>query len=79
MTAHYLKDPTDKQWANEPAYQTWRAWLEKYYPGADVNDVNNVRLSVELMLEFIISLVKRGLLPLVSRIRSKTTIVSFNE
>ena len=42
ITSAYLKDPTDKQWANDPAYLNWRAWLEKYYPGADLNDVSNV-------------------------------------
>jgi branched-chain amino acid transport system substrate-binding protein len=42
ITASYVKDPTDKQWANDPDYLAWRAWLEKYYPGADPADVNNV-------------------------------------
>jgi branched-chain amino acid transport system substrate-binding protein len=42
ITGSYLKDPTDAQWANDPGYLAWRAWLEKYYPGADVTDVNNV-------------------------------------
>ncbi len=41
ITASYLKDPTDKQWANDPGYLAWRGWLEKYYPGADLSDVNN--------------------------------------
>lgn len=42
VTASYLKDPTDKQWANDAGYLEWRSWLEKYYPGADPTDVNNV-------------------------------------
>ncbi len=42
ITASYLKDPTDSQWANDPGFLEWRAWLEKYYPGADRTDVNNV-------------------------------------
>ena len=42
ITASYVKDPTDKQWANDTAYLAWRGWLEKYYPGADITDVNNV-------------------------------------
>ena len=42
ITGSYLKDPTDKQWANDPGYLAWRGWLEKYYPGADLTDVNNV-------------------------------------
>ena len=42
MTASYVKDPTDKQWAADADFLAWRAWLEKYYPGADPTDVNNV-------------------------------------
>jgi branched-chain amino acid transport system substrate-binding protein len=42
ITANYLKDPTDKQWAQDPAFLEWRTWLEKYYPGADVTDAGNV-------------------------------------
>ena len=42
ITASYLKDPTDKQWANDPGYLAWRSWLEKYYSDADLTDVNNV-------------------------------------
>lgn len=41
ITASFIKDPTDKQWANDPGFMEWRAWLDKYYPGADVTDVNN--------------------------------------
>jgi branched-chain amino acid transport system substrate-binding protein len=41
ITASYLKDPTDKQWASDPGFMAWRAWLEKYYPGADPTDINN--------------------------------------
>jgi branched-chain amino acid transport system substrate-binding protein len=42
ITANYLKDPTDKQWAQDPAFLEWRTWLEKYYPGADITDAGNV-------------------------------------
>jgi branched-chain amino acid transport system substrate-binding protein len=42
ITASYVKDPTDKQWAKDEGYLAWRGWMEKYYPGADVTDVNNV-------------------------------------
>ncbi|WP_428536220.1 ABC transporter substrate-binding protein [Rhodopila sp.] len=42
MTASYVKDPTDKQWAADADFLAWRTWLEKYYPGADPTDVNNV-------------------------------------
>ena len=42
ITASYVKDPTDKQWANDPAHLAWRAWMVKYYPGGDLADFNNV-------------------------------------
>jgi hypothetical protein len=38
MTSACMKDPTDKQWANDPGYL---AWIEKYYSGVDPNNVNN--------------------------------------
>ena len=44
-----------------------------------VSDVSNVRLNVWLILVLIMPSVRLGLLPRTSRIRSKTTIVSFNE
>ena len=42
VTTSYLKDPTDKQWATDPGFIEWKAWLDKYYPSADAADVNNV-------------------------------------
>lgn len=42
MTAAYLKDPTDRQWTDEAGFRDWRAWIGKYYPDADLTDVNNV-------------------------------------
>jgi branched-chain amino acid transport system substrate-binding protein len=42
ITASYVKDPTDKQWANDPGFLGWRAFLDKYYPAADATDVSNV-------------------------------------
>ncbi len=42
ITASYLKDPTDKQWATDPGFVEWKAFMAKYYPSGDVTDVNNV-------------------------------------
>jgi branched-chain amino acid transport system substrate-binding protein len=42
VTANYLKDPTDPQWANAPDYQAWLAWMKKYLPQGDLKDVNHV-------------------------------------
>ena len=41
ITSAYIKDPTDPQWANDPDYKAWFAWLKKYYPEGDVSDLNN--------------------------------------
>ena len=37
-----LKDPTDPQWKDDPGYKDWLAWMKKYYPDGDINDLNNV-------------------------------------
>ena len=38
----YLKDPTDSQWKDDPGYQQWVAFMDKYYPEGDKTDVGNV-------------------------------------
>jgi branched-chain amino acid transport system substrate-binding protein len=35
LSTAYLKDPTDPQWTNDPAYKTWLAFMEKYDPDGD--------------------------------------------
>jgi branched-chain amino acid transport system substrate-binding protein len=42
LTAAFLKDPTDKQWQNDPSYREWLAWMKQYYPEGDTSDVYNV-------------------------------------
>jgi branched-chain amino acid transport system substrate-binding protein len=42
ITAQYLKDPTDKQWANAEDFKTWSAWMDKWMPGANKADANHV-------------------------------------
>src|SRR6267154_41383 len=42
ITAAYLKDPTDPQWANAPDFLEWKAWMEKYMPGANMSDASYV-------------------------------------
>jgi branched-chain amino acid transport system substrate-binding protein len=34
-SSYYLKDPTDPQWKDDPAYKEWAAFMEKYYPDGD--------------------------------------------
>jgi ABC-type branched-subunit amino acid transport system substrate-binding protein len=42
ITALYMKDPTDPQWAKDPGMQRWRDFMAKYMPGADTSDFNYV-------------------------------------
>ena len=38
----YGKDPTDKQWENDPAMKDWMAFMKKYYPDGSLTDSFNV-------------------------------------
>lgn len=42
ITAYYLKDPNDPQWANDKGYQDWLAFMKKYYPEGSTGDQLNV-------------------------------------
>ncbi|MCP9628574.1 ABC transporter substrate-binding protein [Rhodopseudomonas palustris] len=42
LSAAYAKDGTDPQWANDPAFKKWHAFVEKYMPGASKTDSNMV-------------------------------------
>jgi len=42
ITSAYVKDPTDKRWANDPAMKTWREFMAKYNADADLQDPFNV-------------------------------------
>jgi branched-chain amino acid transport system substrate-binding protein len=39
LTAGYLKDPTDPQYHNDKDYLAWKAFMQKYYPNANMADV----------------------------------------
>ncbi|MBS0521385.1 MAG: ABC transporter substrate-binding protein [Proteobacteria bacterium] len=41
MTAAYLKDATDPQWANDADFKEWEAWMKKYLPEANPADSGN--------------------------------------
>jgi branched-chain amino acid transport system substrate-binding protein len=41
ITAAYLKDPTDPQWATAPDFIEWKAWMAKYHPTANPSDSFN--------------------------------------
>jgi branched-chain amino acid transport system substrate-binding protein len=42
ITASYLKDATDKQWDDDAEMKTWRAWMNKWMPGANQADANHI-------------------------------------
>jgi branched-chain amino acid transport system substrate-binding protein len=42
ITAAYLKDPTDKRWDDDAEMKAWRAWMDKYMPGANHGDANYI-------------------------------------
>jgi branched-chain amino acid transport system substrate-binding protein len=42
ITAQYLKDPTDKQWADAEDLKVWSAWMDKWMPGANKADASHV-------------------------------------
>ncbi|ODV03703.1 MAG: branched-chain amino acid ABC transporter substrate-binding protein [Rubrivivax sp. SCN 70-15] len=42
ITALYGKDPTDPQWANDPAMKDWTAFMKQYYPSGSLTDANSV-------------------------------------
>ncbi len=41
ITAAYLKDPTDAQWATSPDFIEWKAWMAKYHPTGNASDSFN--------------------------------------
>ncbi|MEZ5657900.1 MAG: ABC transporter substrate-binding protein [Burkholderiaceae bacterium] len=38
ISSVYLKDPTDPQWQKGKAWDDYKAWLDKYIPGADISN-----------------------------------------
>jgi branched-chain amino acid transport system substrate-binding protein len=55
LSAGYLKDNADPEWANDPGMNEWRAWMAQHYPGGNVNDGFNVYgYSVAKTLEYVL-------------------------
>jgi branched-chain amino acid transport system substrate-binding protein len=42
ITTLYFKDPTDPRWKNDPGYQDWVAFMQRYYPEGKREDAFNV-------------------------------------
>ena len=42
ITGAYLKDPSDPQWADDPGFKDWLAFMKNYQPNGDLSDGSNV-------------------------------------
>jgi branched-chain amino acid transport system substrate-binding protein len=42
LSATYIKDASDSQWANDPGMKKFMAFIDKYVPGANLSDANLV-------------------------------------
>jgi len=42
ITSQFIKDPTDPQWANDPAMKEWTEFMKKYNKDVNLADVNGV-------------------------------------
>jgi branched-chain amino acid transport system substrate-binding protein len=42
LSATYIKDASDSQWANDPGMKKFMAFIGKYVPGANISDTNLV-------------------------------------
>ncbi len=42
VTGTYVKDPSDPQWKDDPGMKEWNAFMDKYLPDANKNDITNV-------------------------------------
>jgi branched-chain amino acid transport system substrate-binding protein len=42
MCGAYLKDPTDPKWKDDAGMNQWRAFMDKYLPGADMSELDYV-------------------------------------
>jgi ABC-type branched-subunit amino acid transport system substrate-binding protein len=42
VSSAYYKDPTDPQWAGDPGVAAYLAWMKRYYPAGNPDDVLNV-------------------------------------
>jgi branched-chain amino acid transport system substrate-binding protein len=42
VSAYYLKDPNDPQWADDPGFKEWLAFMKKHYPAGSTADQVNV-------------------------------------
>jgi branched-chain amino acid transport system substrate-binding protein len=58
LSTAYYKDPTDPTWKNDPAYQEWLAFMEKYYPDGD--RTNNFTVYGYLVAQTLVQVIKQS-------------------
>src|SRR5262249_3410990 len=42
ISVAYWKDPTDPRWRSDPAVRDYLAWMARFFPDGDVNEIQNV-------------------------------------
>jgi len=42
ISVAYWKDPSDPRWRDDPAARDYLAWMARFYPSGDVNEIQNV-------------------------------------
>jgi branched-chain amino acid transport system substrate-binding protein len=42
ISAAFVKDPTDPQYKDDPEFIAWVAWMKKYFPSGNLEDIQNV-------------------------------------
>jgi branched-chain amino acid transport system substrate-binding protein len=42
ISVAYWKDPTDPRWRDDPGVQEYLAWMKRYYPAGDIEDIQSV-------------------------------------
>ena len=42
VSTQFQKDPTDPKWKNDADFKAWEAWMAKYLPSGNRNDIFNV-------------------------------------
>ena len=74
ITAQWLKDPTDPQWAETDGFKQWSAWMDANIPDGDRGDVNyafgyNASTLLKHVLENCADLSRPGLMACAANIK----------
>ena len=74
ITAQFMKDPTDPQWADSDGFKEWSAWMAENMPKADHGDIlyayaYNVSKLLHVMLEGCEDLSRPGIMACATNIK----------